>query len=88
MGIEFGIVAMLCWGLADFIAAKAVRDKGIGELNTLFWSQAIGFLLMIIPAMIYPFPNQQAFTPENMLILAICGALWALSYIGFYTYWG
>jgi len=49
LGILFGIVAMLSWGVSDFLAAKAARKTSV--LSTLFWSQIAGILMLLL---IYP----------------------------------
>ena len=49
-GIAAGILAAACWGVADFLAKKAV-DR-VGSLRTLFWVQSIG-LLALLPALAF-----------------------------------
>ena len=46
LGILFGIVAMIAWGISDFFAAKASRKSGV--FSTLFWSQAAGTIMLIL----------------------------------------
>jgi transporter family protein len=50
IGIIAGLVAMLCWGIADFI--QALNIKKIGSLKNMFFSNIIGIIPTII-AFIY-----------------------------------
>ncbi len=42
LGILFGIIAMIGWGLSDFFVAKIVKKTSI--FKTFFWSQAISLI--------------------------------------------
>lgn len=46
IAILTGLVAMLGWGFADFFAKKTIDE--IGDLATLFWSQLIGAIPLLI----------------------------------------
>lgn len=42
MGLLAGLISMVGWGIADFLAAKSSRNVGV--LRTLFFAQLVGFL--------------------------------------------
>ena len=46
LGIIFGIIAMISWGIADFLIAKIVRKVNV--FKTLVWSQSTGLIFFII----------------------------------------
>ncbi len=78
--VLFGLVGMFGWGIADFLARDAISK--IGDLNTLLWSQLIGFLALFGFAFVSPsyFIIDQA----DFLIFLITGFLWTFAYLAFY----
>ena len=44
-GVLFGLLAMLGWGVSDFLAAQASRE--MGTVRAFFWSQVGGLALML-----------------------------------------
>lgn len=75
-----GLGAMLAWGLADFFAKKTI-DK-IGDYPTLFWSQMIGILpLLLILFFTRSVPTISNF---NMLLIVVFGLVDAISWILLY----
>ncbi|MBN1502836.1 DMT family transporter [Candidatus Woesearchaeota archaeon] len=70
VGILSALVAMLCWGIADFLTS--IPSRKIGSLKTLFWSN----ILSLIPAavMLIIFSEQLNISITNVLLLTF-GAL-------------
>lgn len=80
LGIIFGVIAMVCWGTADFFVAKAVRKTTV--FKTFVWSQIIGVILFfIIFSLFFKFPVL-SFTTKGIILFA--GFLGAISYLAFY----
>lgn len=82
MGIFAGLLSMVCWGTAIFLAALTSRK--IGNVLTLFWMQSFGFLFGII----YFILNFKSFfftsIPQNILLLVAVSILQATAYLAFY----
>lgn len=51
LGVLFGIVAMLSWGIADFLAASAARKTSV--IKALLWSQIAGTLILILAFLLF-----------------------------------
>lgn len=72
LGILFGIIAMLSWGVADFFAAKSVRKSSV--FKTYFWIQAIGLAVYsLIFLLFFEFPAISLVTFGIILITAFLG---------------
>lgn len=80
IGILFGIIAMICWGVADFFVAKAVRKAG--AFKTFLWSRIIGVILMfLVFALFFGFP---VLSISAISIILVTGLLSVISYLAFY----
>lgn len=55
-GIFFAIITMLCWGIADFLAKKAI-DR-VGYKTSLLLNQVVAFGPLVIFAVIFFKPPQ------------------------------
>ncbi len=77
-GVLFGVVAMLGWGLADFLAKKLV-DR-IGGLNALLFEQLVA-IIFLAPFALYTAPLPGAGMLPLLLLVA---AAWAYPYLAFY----
>ena len=82
MGIIAGLLAMLSWGTAIFLAAFASRK--IGNVLTLFWMQAFGLVVAVIYFAITFNSYQLEDNPENILILIAVAILQVIAYLAFY----
>jgi drug/metabolite transporter (DMT)-like permease len=79
-GILFGIIAMFCWGISDFFAAKSVRKNSV--IKTLVWSQVIGTAILIISFLFF---FRLPMLSLTSLILILIGAfLNTIALLGFY----
>ncbi len=79
LGILFGIVAMIGWGVADFFVAKAVRKANV--LKTFVWSQIIGLVLfLIIFLLFFKFPIISFSLLGILLIAGFLGVVPLLAY--------
>lgn len=79
IGMIYGLIAMLGWGLADFLAAISARK--VGNYRTLFWSQIIGFLFIIS----YFFITNHNFDLGNLIfVLILIAFLEVIAYLFFY----
>jgi len=80
LGIIFGIVSLLSWGIADLLA-KVVIVK-IGGLRALFIQQLVGFLIIGIYSFV--FLTMPVITIQAMIILIITSIFATFGYIMFY----
>lgn len=82
MGIIAGILSMVCWGTAIYLAAIASRK--IGNVLTLFWMQLFGFLV----GFIFFIFNLKSFTyssiTQNIPLLLVVALLQVTAYLAFY----
>lgn len=82
MGIVAGLITMLCWGIAIFIAATISRK--IGNTLTLFWMQLFGWL-MGLAYFVFNFPSLNiAQLPQSLPVLLAIAALQIIAYLSFY----
>lgn len=81
-GILLGLLSMIGWGTADFLATKASRR--IGEVLTLFWMQTVGSSI----ALVYFLLNSSSFNPAkipgSLFLLIVIGFLQLISYLFYY----
>ena len=79
LGIIFGIVAMLAWGIGDFFVAKAVRKSSV--FKAFIWAQIVGLtLFLFVFLFLFEFPII-SFTSLIMLLIAgILGLVPLLAY--------
>ena len=80
VSIAFGVIAMLTWGVADFLAAVSVRK--LTELQVAFVSQIV-ILAIFIPVTLVYFPNPE-FTLKDLAWGVIGGAIDALGLLAFF----
>jgi len=79
LGILFGIIAMLSWGVADFFAAKSVRKSGV--FKTYFWIQAISLAVYsLIFLLFFEFPAISLMTFALIVICAFIGITTVMSF--------
>jgi drug/metabolite transporter (DMT)-like permease len=84
IAITAGLGGMLGWGFADFFAKKTIDI--IGDITTLFWSQLIGVVPILIIFLAHPrLPHLNHYDP---LFLVLFGVVSALSYLPVYTGFG
>lgn len=79
ISIIVGLVAMLSWGIADFLQSTAIRK--LGEYKTMFLSNFFGFLALI------PFlfnKNMYAIAMPNLLLLFFAGFSQVVAIVNFY----
>ncbi|MFH0868571.1 MAG: DMT family transporter [Candidatus Woesearchaeota archaeon] len=79
LGILFGIIAMIGWGVADFFAAKAVRKSSV--FKTYFWIQAIGLVIyLLIFLLFFKLPAISLMTFALIVICAFIGITTVMSF--------
>jgi len=79
-GIIFGIITMLSWGVADFLAAASLKKTSIYKI--FIWSQIIGLLFFVIVFLLFfKLPKLSTYAIELILI---GGLLSVVSYLAFY----
>jgi drug/metabolite transporter (DMT)-like permease len=82
IGFLSGLLSMLGWGIADFLAAKSSRK--IGYLPTYFWTQLIAFLIALIYFFLkFPTLNVNNL-PQFLLFLLSAGILFMVGSLAFY----
>jgi drug/metabolite transporter (DMT)-like permease len=79
-GIIFGILAFLCWGVADF--AAALSSKRFGELRTYFWMQVTGLCI----ASLYLFSTDELHHLSWQMVpwTFVSGFVYVIGYLAFY----
>ncbi|MCD6367952.1 MAG: DMT family transporter [Candidatus Aenigmarchaeota archaeon] len=80
LGILFGLMAMIGWGLADFFAKKTVEK--IGDFKTLLWTQIIG--LAVLTAFYFPFGHGFIYRFIDIMTFVIIGLSGSSAYLLFY----
>ena len=80
VGIISGLIAMLCWGIADFLVAVTIRK--VGSLKAMFWGNLIGLFPLIFVVIF--FFNQLFITVNELILLLIAGAIMLVATISFY----
>ncbi len=80
LGVLFGIIAMIGWGIADFLAAVAVRKTSV--FKTFVWSQIIGLVLFFIAFSL--FFNFSLPSLSSIVWLLFAGFLGVISYLAYY----
>ena len=79
LGILFGIIAMLSWGVGDFFAAKSVRKTSV--FKTYFWIQLIALIIyFVIFLFFFKLPIISSIAFVIILIAAFLGITSVLSY--------
>lgn len=82
MGILNGLLTMLFWGVAIFLAA--IVSRRIGNILTLFWMQLFGFAV----GLVYFLFNPQLLSIPTLLnlipMLVAIALLQAIAYLAFY----
>jgi len=80
LGILFGIITMLSWGVADFFVAKSVRQTSVAK--TFLWSQMIGLIpFIIVYGLFFEFP---VFSFSTFIIIVITTLLGFVGILAFY----
>lgn len=70
LGIILGIVAMITWGTADFLVAKAVRRANV--IKTFIWTQIVGVIFfLLIFFLFFKFPTVSVATLALILITGL-----------------
>jgi drug/metabolite transporter (DMT)-like permease len=79
LGILFGIIAMIGWGVSDFFIAKSVKKSNV--IRVFIWSQLLGLIILLPFLLFFNFP---AFTPKLILLFLLSGLLGIISLLAFY----
>ena len=80
LGLLCGVIAMACWGIGDFVVARAVRKTSAFKM--LAWSQVIG-LVSCIPAL-FLLNSFQMPTLGVVGIVIVSGIVLTLGYLSLY----
>ncbi len=80
LGVLFGIITMLSWGISDFFAAKASRKAGVAK--TAVWSQGIS--VSAFAAIFFFFFNFSGISGADIILIAICSILGAVGILSLY----
>jgi drug/metabolite transporter (DMT)-like permease len=79
IGVFFGIVTMLSWGVGDFFVARAVRKSRI--FLTFFWSQIVSLLFTLLIAVAFlPFPKISLMDLTWVIVLSFLGVAGIISF--------
>jgi drug/metabolite transporter (DMT)-like permease len=80
IGILFGLLAMVGWGIADFFVACAVRKAN--AMIVLFWSMLVIFLLSALVVVLLA--GTSSISVEMLVMVLICGLLGVVSWGAYY----
>jgi drug/metabolite transporter (DMT)-like permease len=80
LGVLYGVIALLGWGISDFLVKLAVEKEDYYKV--LFYTQAIGAVLIL--AYLAFFLGFQALTGSMIVILLVLGFLWTSAFVAFY----
>lgn len=81
IGILFGVAAMFCWGMADFFAALALKDRANNK-QLYFWTQLVGLLPMLVLA--YFFIRPVDLVLATIVLVLSSGFLTLIEYLFLY----
>jgi bacterial/archaeal transporter family protein len=73
IGIMAGLVAMLCWGVADFV--QALNIKKIGAAKNMFFSNIIGFIPTLIVFFFFLAAGSIHIDTISFILLFVAGIL-------------
>lgn len=79
-GVFFGLVAMTCIGVSDFVAAHASRR--MSAIRTVMW--VTGIELAVLLAIGLVFFRWPILTPPIALVIVAAGVLSAIAYLSYY----
>jgi len=79
-GILFGLVSMVGWGIANFLAARASKKNG--TLTTFFWMQIGGLALLVVLA--FWFEEGVVWTPRQWMYASVGVILYSAMYLLLY----
>ena len=81
IGVFFGLMAMLGWGLADFFVAVALKKRADGE-KLYFWTQLLG--LIPIVALGYFFFSWPIISAATIVLVLAAGFATVVEYVFMY----
>ncbi|MBI4173530.1 MAG: DMT family transporter [Candidatus Aenigmarchaeota archaeon] len=79
-GVVFGLLAMLSWGISDFIAASLARRNS--SMQTFFWTQLVSLGLFILTFL--AFFSMPALAAETLGLIAIITVVRIAAFLAFY----
>lgn len=82
MGIISGLLSMVLWGVAIYLAAIASRK--LGNVLTLFWMQFFGFVIALIYFLYAGAGLDSGAIVANFSILVAIAVLQVIAYLAFY----
>jgi len=84
LGIVLAVAAMVSWGVADFLAKKAIDQ--IGYRTSIIINQAVAFVpILIIAALFFKLPS---FSPVLITEIVLAGVTGVIGYIFLYRGFG
>lgn len=80
LGILFGLISMISWGVSDFFVTKSVR--GCIAIKALFWSQIVALIIMLpIFLLFFTMPE---FSSQIFALFFLAGIFTVISNLAFY----
>ena len=84
LGIALAVAAMVSWGVADFLAKKAIDQ--IGYRTSILINQAVAFIpVLIVAALFFKLPS---FSPVLITEIVLAGVTGVIGYIFLYRGFG
>ena len=81
IGVILGILAMICWGASDFLAAHATRKSN--AIKTFFWSMFFNFVIYV--AIFFTFFDVPVLSAASIFGILAMGAINTIAFIAFYN---
>jgi len=79
IGVIFGIIAMLAWGVSDFLAARSVKKESV--FSVFFWSQIASTLLLIV---LFKKFNFSGISTKALIFIIITSIIDIVAYLAYY----
>jgi drug/metabolite transporter (DMT)-like permease len=79
VGVIFGIIAMLAWGVSDFLAARSVRKESV--FSVFFWSQMASTLFLFI---LFKKFNFSGISSKALIFIIITSVIDIVAYLAYY----
>jgi len=83
IGLIAGLIAMLCWGIADFLQALVIRR--LGSLKTMFFGNLLGIIITLIITFFYMKSGGIIYiTPVTLGLIVLLGLIDVIAVYSFF----
>lgn len=78
-GVIFGVIAMLAWGVSDFLAARSVKKESV--FSVFFWSQIASALFLLILFKKFSFSG---ISTKALIFIILTSIIDIIAYLAYY----